>query len=73
MGENLTPCSLAIGEENICFLTPHFRLIKREKIDDKDFLKTNKCNVAPFSYHVRNCGENFFRKSRIFEVHSNYD
>ena len=29
MGNNLTPYSIAIGEENIYFLTPHFNFIKK--------------------------------------------
>ena len=30
MGNNLTPYSIAIGWENICFLTPYFRYIKKK-------------------------------------------
>ena len=33
MGNNLTPYSIAIGWENIYFLTPYFRVIKKENID----------------------------------------
>ena len=32
MGNNLIPYSIAIGEENIYFLTPHFEYFKRENI-----------------------------------------
>ena len=45
MGKNLTPYSIAIGEDNIYFLTPHFIFIKREKITDNELLKTNKSSV----------------------------
>ena len=38
MGNNLTPYSLAIGYENIYYLTPYFRYNKKEKIDDIDKL-----------------------------------
>ena len=41
MGNNLTPYSKALGEENIQFLTPHFEPIKREKINDNELMKTN--------------------------------
>ena len=34
MGNILTPYSIAVGHDNIYFLTPHFEFIKREKIDD---------------------------------------
>ena len=74
MGNNLTPYSIAIGDENICFLTPHFIIIKTEKIDDDDeLLKTNKDNVDPFNYRVSICGKYFFKKLRIYKIHSNYD
>ena len=41
MGENLAPYSIALREENICFLTQQF-FIKREKIIDTELLKTKK-------------------------------
>ena len=34
MANILTPYSIAIGDENVYFLTPHFKFIKREKIND---------------------------------------
>ena len=37
-GRNLTPYSIAIGEENLFFLTPHSKLIKREKINYTELL-----------------------------------
>ena len=73
MGNNLTPYSIAISEENIYFLTPHFNLIKAEKIDDNELLKTNKGNVDPFNYHFSICGKDSFKKSRICKIHSYYD
>ena len=39
MGNSLTPYSIAVGHENIYFLTPHFEFIKREKINVNDLLK----------------------------------
>ena len=32
MGNNLTPYSIAVGHENICFLTPHFKFIKEKRL-----------------------------------------
>ena len=29
MGNNLTPCSIAVGHENVYFLTPHINIIKK--------------------------------------------
>ena len=34
MGINLTPYSIAMGDENIYFLTPHFEFIKKKRVDD---------------------------------------
>ena len=34
MGNNLTPYSIAVGQDNVCFSTPHFIFIKREKSND---------------------------------------
>ena len=73
MGINLTPYSLAIGEVNIYFLTPHFIFNKSEKINDNELLKTNESSVDAFDYHVFNCGKYSFRKIRKYKIHSNYD
>ena len=37
----LTHYSIALGDENIYFLTPLFKLIRRERIDYNKLLKTN--------------------------------
>ena len=39
MGNNLTPYSIAIGYENIYYLTPYFRYIKKKKVDVDDIDK----------------------------------
>ena len=39
MGNNLTPYSIAIGLENFYYLTPYFRIIKKENIDVDDIDK----------------------------------
>ena len=70
---NLTPYSIAIGDENMCFLTPHFKFIRREEIDDDELLETNKGKVDLFIYHVSNCGKNSLKKRRIYKIQSNYD
>ena len=66
MGNNLTPYSIAIGEKNTYFLSPHYRFNKKDRIDDKEKLSTNeKCN-DPFNYHVLNCGKDWFKKLRRY-------
>ena len=62
MGNNLTPCSIAVGWENIYYSTPYFRFTKKEKIDENDFDKL-------FEYqNISNC-----RKLQVDKIHSNYD
>ena len=39
MGNNLTPYSIATGEENYYLLTPNFSFIKKDKIDYNTILK----------------------------------
>ena len=73
MGINLTPYSIAIADENIYFLTPHFKFIRRDRIDVNKFLGTDENSVDPFDYHVSNCGKDSFRKLRRYKIHSNYD
>ena len=73
MGSNLTPYSIAKGEENIYFLTPHFELIEKDKNNDNELLNTNESSVDPFDYHVSNCGIHSFKKLPIYRIHSNYD
>ena len=48
MRNNLTPYSIAIGDEKIGFLTPHFKFIKRGKFIDNELLKTNGNSADPF-------------------------
>ena len=62
MGNNLRPYSIAIGKENIYFLTARFNFIKREKINEKELLKSIENSVDPFEYDVLNCGKNSFKR-----------
>ena len=73
MGNNSSSWSVAIGADNIYFLTSHSKFIKREKINDNELLKTKESSVDPFDYHVSNCGKNSFKKLRKYKIHSNYD
>ena len=42
MGSNLTPYTLALGEETIYFLTPLFKFIGTHKIEFDDLLSRNE-------------------------------
>ena len=64
MGNNFTPYSIAIGKEKI-YSTPHFKFIKRDRIDDNELLSTNENSVDPFDYHVSNCGKDSFKIAKI--------
>ena len=73
MGNNLIPYSIAIGDKNIYFLTPHFIFVRRDKIDYDDLLSTNENSHDPHHYHLSNCGKDSFKKIRLFKIRSNYD
>ena len=62
MGNNLTPYSIGIGWENIYYLTPYFKLITKENIDEDDIDKL-------FDYdNISNPQE-----LKTNKIHSNYD
>ena len=58
MGNNLCPYSIAIGFENIYYLTRYFKFKKKENIDENDIDKL-------FDYHkISNC-----QKLRLSKIH----
>ena len=73
MGNNLIPYSIAKSGENIYFLNPHCKFIRRNKINYDDFLSRNENSVDPYNYHLSNCGKDTFKKVRFCKIHSNYD
>ena len=58
MGNNLIPYSIAVGEENIYFLTPLFKFIKRGIIEIIESMKGNENFVDLLNYHDSNCRKN---------------
>ena len=64
MGNNLTPYSIAIGWENIYYLTPYFRIIKNENIDVDDIDKLFDIDYDDITSR---------EKIEINNIHSNYD
>ena len=67
LGNNLAPYTIAIVWENIYFLTPYFKYVKKEKIHEDE-------NVDElFDYCESNAGRHSFKKLRTYKIHSNYD
>ena len=64
MGNNLSPCSIAIGWENIYYLSPFFKFTKKENIDVNDI---DKLFDIDYDDIMRR------EKIEIKKVHSNYD
>ena len=64
MGNNLTPYSIAIGWENIYYLTPYFKFIKKENIDVDDIDE-----LFDFDYYDIMSRQ----KIEINKIHSHYD
>ena len=63
MGNNLSPYSIATGEENYYLLAPNFSFIKKDKIDYNTLL--NGIYVPDSDLH--------FEKLELFKIHSNYN
>ena len=63
MGNNLIPYSIAIGWENIYYLKPYFKFIKREKFDIVDIDKLFAIDYDD----ILNLEE-----KEINKIHSNY-
>ena len=63
MGNNLTPYSIATGEENYYLLTPNFSFNKKDKIDYNTIL--NGIYVPESDLP--------FEKMELCKIHSNYD
>ena len=63
MGNNLSPYSIATGEENYYLLAPNFSFIKKDQIDYDTLL--NGIYVPESDLP--------FEKLELFKIHSNYD
>ena len=64
MGNILSPVSIAIGWENIYYLTPYFRIIKKENIDIDNIDKLFDIDYDDITSR---------EKIEINKIHSNYD
>ena len=65
MGNNLSPYSVATGEENYYLLAPNFSLIKKDKIDYDTILNGI---YIPDSYLKES-----FEEIELCKIHSNYN
>ena len=72
MGNNLTPYSMAIGDKNVYFLTPHFKYISKKLIDD-ELINQDEDTVDLFNYLLSNYEKDTFRKLQIDKIPSNFD
>ena len=64
MGNNLTPYSIAIGWENINYLTPYFKFIKKKNSDVDYIDKTFDIDYDDIMNR---------EEIEINKIHSNYD
>ena len=65
MANNLTPYSIATGEENYYLLTPNFSFIKKDKIDYNTILNG--------IYVPESDLKESFKEIELCKIHSNYD
>ena len=64
IGNNLTSCGIAIGYENIYYLTPYFKFIKRENFDENDILRLFDIDYDDIISR---------EEIKMHKIHSNYD
>ena len=64
MGNNLVPYSVAIGWENIYYLTPYFRFIRKKNVDVDDIDKLFDIDYDDIMSR---------EEIEINKIHSNYD
>ena len=55
---------VTLGEKNTYFLSDHYKIIEKEKVEEKTLLKGNANSLHPFDYHVLKSGENMFTELR---------
>ena len=65
MGRNLSPYSIATGEENYYLLTPNFSFIKKDKIDYNTILNG--------IYVPESDLKESLKEIELCKIHSNYD
>ena len=65
MGNNLSPYSIATGEENYYLLAPNFSFIKKDKIDHNTLLNG--------IYVPESDLKEFFKEIELYKIHSNYN
>ena len=65
IADNLSPYSLATGEENYYLLAPNFSFFKKDKIDYADILKG--------IYVPKSDLKESFEKLERYKIHSNYN
>ena len=65
MGKNLSPFSIATGEENYYLLAPYFKFIKKDKIDYD--------TVLDGIYVPDSDLKESFQELELYKSHSNYD
>ena len=64
MGNNLTPYSIAIGYENIYYLTPYFKFIKKDHFKENDIDK-----LFDIDYNIISK----YQKLKTYKIYSIYD
>ena len=48
------------------------KFIKQELINNDEIMNANERSVDPYEFNVSRCGQNSFKKMKIYHFHSNY-
>ena len=72
MGNNFTPYSIAIGEKNISFWTPHSKFIKKKGLIMINYWMQTKKVLINMIIMFQNCKKHLFKTLRIYKIHSSF-
>ena len=52
MGNNMMPCTFAIGEKYTYFISTHYKFIENDKIEEGTLLNLSSDSLDPYDYHL---------------------
>ena len=72
IGNNMIPCTFAVGDKYTYFLSSHYKFIGNDKNEEGTLLNASKDNMDPFLYHLGKCGVDSSKTLEHSEIHTFY-
>ena len=70
MGNNMLPCTIAIGEKYTYFLYHRYKFVENDKIEERTLLNVTNNSLDPYDYHLEECGKDSFKKLERNLIHT---